>query len=411
MLLKTFQSSNQTSLAKRAPLIFLALAFGWAYLALSGQVLANDGKFIFSPTSVGLEAPVNPPDTRAKLNERSGNERAIPSTEVEPVTELKVALRESNPPLATPNEPLSQTKSTAPNNQPTWPPQASETNEERGPLSPGETTNNNNGLAKKIYTELLKELMPLSPEEIKSARSIQDGRAQALIDAPPGSLINRAMILRLTPGLRPPKVTLTPGLVTALVFTTSTGQPWPITSSVLGNGAVFSAEPLKETEHQIMVSPLAHRGHSNLLVGLKGLDLPLMISLEIFSGQKPHRQVDGVVNFQIKNASRPATKDPPDQITSGLNTAHYLLAGRNPTDGVFLLSDPALPDSQIFQKNNGGPIYLRTPLEAQWPAWSEKVTNPRGSVYEISPVNEIIVKNAGQLFRVNLPQVNLKERD
>ncbi|MDR2422725.1 MAG: DotH/IcmK family type IV secretion protein [Deltaproteobacteria bacterium] len=69
-------------------------------------------------------------------------------------------------------------------------------------------------------------------------------------------------------------------------------------------------------------------------------------------------------------------------------------------------TEPALGDSLIFQKTGGGPIYVRTPLLVRWPIWSERATSPGGySVYEISPVSEIVVQSDGGLFRVNLARV------
>jgi hypothetical protein len=91
-------------------------------------------------------------------------------------------------------------------------------------------------------------------------------------------------------------------------------------------------------------------------------------------------------------------------------TAYDLLAGHEPTKGVFLASEPPWPESLFFQKDKGGPIYAQTPLAIQWPAWTEKVANPSGmAVYEISPVKEIIVNNKGRLVRVNLPRASIKE--
>jgi hypothetical protein len=190
-------------------------------------------------------------------------------------------------------------------------------------------------LTSKFFDEIATELLPLSPEEIKAFRAKIDTRAKALSDSPPGSLASRAVAFRVAPGLDPPKVTLTPGLVTALVFTTPSGQPWPVTSNALGSGSLFNAEILTGAEHQILVSPLAHHGHSNLVVGLKGLDQPLMIRLEIASGVDPNRQVDGLVNFQIRNANRPTSNEAGVSLTPGLSTAYDLLEGRDPGDGRF----------------------------------------------------------------------------
>jgi hypothetical protein len=259
---------------------------------------------------------------------------------------------------------------------------------------------------RRIMNEIAKELLPLAPEDIKDFRARVDERAQALIDEPPKNLASRVVAFRLTPGLASPKVTLSPGLVTALVFTAPNGQPWPVVSNVLGSGALFSAEIHKEANHQILVSPLARHGHSNLLVGLRGLDSPLMIRLEIASGPNLNRTVDGLVNFQIKNGLRPTADEPGVVLTPGLKLAYDLLAGVNLPEGSYLDLDPALPESLVYQGPDGGPVYVRTHFKVVFPTWTEKAASPGGlAVYEIPPIHEIIVEVEGRQFRVNIPRV------
>jgi hypothetical protein len=260
----------------------------------------------------------------------------------------------------------------------------------------------------KLFETLLNGLLPMTPKEIQALRSRVDHRDQALNNPAPKILASRTITFQPVPGVNAPMVTLTPGLVTALVFTTPHGQPWPIVSSALGDGTVLKAESLKDADHQLLVSPLASHGRSNLLVGLKGLDLPVMIRLEITSGLDPNRRIDGVVNFQIKNALHPTAQATDRRINPELTLAYDLLEGRSLLAGSFLTSEPVLPESLFFQKDKGGSIYVKTPFQPHWPAWIEKVSSPSGvSVYEIRPVKEIIVNQSGRLIRVNLPRAQV----
>jgi hypothetical protein len=177
----------------------------------------------------------------------------------------------------------------------------------------------------------------------------------------------------------------------------------------LGDGSLFTAEIHKEASHQILVSPKERHGHSNLLVSLKGLDLPLVIRLSVVSGLDPKRQVDGLVNFQIKNATRPTAEEAGGPLSPSLSIIYDLLEGLDPPGGAFLPVDPALVEGQVFQPDQGESIFVRTPLKLAWPAWSERVKGPGDfAVYEIPPVAEIVVHNQDRDLRVNLPKVRLK---
>jgi hypothetical protein len=280
------------------------------------------------------------------------------------------------------------------------------------PSDPFDSEKKIEDLVHKFYDESTIELLPLSPKELKTFRRRLDQRAKALTDSPPRSLLSRSIKAQIGPGLAPTQVTLTPGLVTALVFTTPIGQPWPVVSSVLGDGSLFSALIHKEASHQILVSPLARHGDSNLLIGLKGLDQPLMVRLRVVVADlEPHGKIDGLVNFQIQNANLNEGETTIATPPQNLALIHDLMPGRELT-GSYFSPEPLLPKSQILKLEKDDSLYLRTPLDLSWPTWKGRVTGPGAyKVYEIGPVAELVVIDEGRLLKARSPFAPLNDKE
>jgi intracellular multiplication protein IcmK len=266
--------------------------------------------------------------------------------------------------------------------------------------------------SQKIFNDIMNELLPLSPEEIRRFKGKVDKRNKALTNSPPNSLGNRSLTINVTPGVTSPKVTVSPGLLTALVFTNSKGESWPVTSVVTGDNQLINSEIHKDSKHQILVSPLARNGHSNLLVGLKNLDQPIMIRLYINSGVDPSQNVDGLVNFRINSPEPPAEPSFGSVPSAEMELLLDLCDGLRPNDGVYLTTKPELPESYVYQERPGGPLFVRTPWDLVWPAWSAKAGSLSGQVvYRIEPVKQIIIEKDERSFTVDLPEARLTKED
>ncbi|MDR1395298.1 MAG: hypothetical protein LBK52_03885, partial [Deltaproteobacteria bacterium] len=265
-------------------------------------------------------------------------------------------------------------------------------------------------LIQELFSGYSRELIPLSPEQILQFRQKIERREKALAARPPKDLASRTESLRIEPGLKPPKVTVAPNLVTALIFTSPAGQPWPVISSVLGSGDNFKSEILAEAGHQVMVSALALRGHTNLLVTLRGLDQPLMISLEIVSAADESQTPDGLVNFRIENSTRPSAGQG-KPVSPGLLLCYDLLEGKPFKSGTLLPENPSLPKSDIFLA--GGRIYLRTDLIVGWPNWLDKAAGPGDyAVYELPGAGQLILINKdGSKIKISLTSEPVRRSD
>ncbi|MDR1546037.1 MAG: DotH/IcmK family type IV secretion protein [Deltaproteobacteria bacterium] len=261
----------------------------------------------------------------------------------------------------------------------------------------------------RVYERSLEELLAATPDEVRAYRRRQDARAEALSDEPLGALKARTERVRLEPGFEPPKVELTPNLVTALVFTDSTGRPWPVSAAVLGSGALFNVEVLGgEHENQLIVAPLTNHARSNLVVTLVGHELPLLLRLEASSALRPGRRVDGLVVYQVMDRgpqALPETAARPPSVVVG-DSLYAVLDGLSPPGGRRLASEPALEGSVFYQA--GATMFLRTPHALLWPAPRARVQGPGGlSAYEFAAAGSVLLARAEDVTALTLPGADL----
>jgi hypothetical protein len=203
-------------------------------------------------------------------------------------------------------------------------------------------------------------------------------------------------------------VELSPNMVTALVFSDYTGQPWPVGATVLGSGSLFSAQLIEgEAANQVIVSPLAGHGHSNLVVSLKGKDVPLVARLSTAPAGRPGRRLDGLVVFQIQEPGPLALPGAPEApaAESVVGEALYgLLDGLPPAGSRLVVAEPALEGESFHAA--GDSLFLRTRRRLMWPAHRAMVAGPGGiAIYELSPVPSVLLRDFSGVSSVTLKDV------
>jgi intracellular multiplication protein IcmK len=199
-------------------------------------------------------------------------------------------------------------------------------------------------------------------------------------------------------------VVLTPNLVTALVFMDSTGTPWPVTSSVLGNGSLFKVDILKDDNlNRVIISPLTAHGNSNLVITLKDHGIPLIIRLETRSGVDAQRKVDGLIIYQVQERGPLATpRLSREELPTPVNDLLYLiLDGIIPESGIKLESAPKVDETTFLKL--GDALFVRTRQTLLWPAYRARASGAGGyAVYETVYLSSIIMGIEDEIQRVNL---------
>lgn len=248
------------------------------------------------------------------------------------------------------------------------------------------------------FAQMIRNLMPLTPAQIKTLRFLfdQSQRAASTFPGTPPRPTSSTVLVNLSPGATPPMIRLRAGYVTALVFLDSTGQPWPIVAYDNGDPKAFDIEPNQPDgkSDTILVQALDTYKSGNLAVMLKGQNTPIMLTL--LPGQ---RAVDYRVDLRVPGLG-PNAKP----IVNGLpNTGNPQLI--NFLDGV-------PPDDARAVQVTGGPceawvydgkVFLRTRLTVLSPSWISTMSSPDGThVYELTKTPVILASRLGQMTQLTI---------
>lgn len=232
-----------------------------------------------------------------------------------------------------------------------------------------------------------REQHPMNPEQIRRYKQlldeIKDSSARAPRDRPiPES--NRIPIELST--MRPPQVLrVSPDMVSTVIFTDVTGQPWPIAAVVPGSkGWVEIKTDPERAPHIFTVTPQETYAMTNLSVWLQDSTTPVII--QVVSDK---RQVDSLLEL-VAQARGPLAKKnsvefavSPQVISSEQND---LMSGLTPTGAVPLKVMGG--DAQAWILN--GKMYLRSRMMLRAPSARFVFSNSDGTkVYEL-PVTPVV---------------------
>lgn len=248
------------------------------------------------------------------------------------------------------------------------------------------------------FAQMVRNLIPLSPNQIVTLRSMFDQSQKAVAEYPgvPPKPTSSSILVNMSPGAAPPVIRLREGYVTSLVFSDSTGQPWPVIGYDLGNPKAFNIQPSAPDgkSNTLIVQALVRYEEGNLAVMLKGENTPVMITL--MPGQ---RAVDYRVDLRMPGLGPNATV-----ATSGLpQGADPLLMdfldGVTPPGAkqVSVVGAPA--QAWVFQNR----LFLRTRVTVLSPGWIASMNSPDGTyVYELPKTPVLLASHRGQMVQLSV---------
>lgn len=249
--------------------------------------------------------------------------------------------------------------------------------------------------AQALFQESLRQMMPLSEEQIQEYRRWSDQRDRALLPVSP-TLSSRSVHVELEPGRAPVVVRTTANIATSLVFHDSTGQPWPITSVTNGGPTFFQVlRPDLPEGNLLNVMPIQAYGAANLVITFSKKDVPLVIRLEADSVRSPERRADSLVLFQIgqhgPNAQAPLTKEFKESASSVMLA---FLDHVPPSEAVRIPMEPKDKGMTLWKYRNIH--YLRTSHSLMWPSWTAVVNGAGGlKCYELPKTPRILISREG----------------
>lgn len=254
----------------------------------------------------------------------------------------------------------------------------------------------NTDLGRAAFTQMLHNLMPLSPRQIITLRKLFDETQRAVAKDPgtPPKPTSSSILVNMSPGAAPPIIRLRAGFVTSLVFLDSTGQPWPIIAYDLGNPASFNIQPSAPDgkSNTLMVQTSNQYLSGNLAVMLKGEDTPVMLTL--LPGQ---RAVDYRVDLRVPGLGPNAVLT-----MEGLPSIENpklldFLDGVPPSGAKRLIVEGAPAQAWLYF----GHIFLRTRVTLLSPGWISSMSSPDGThVFEIDKTPVVLASQRGEMIQL-----------
>lgn len=211
----------------------------------------------------------------------------------------------------------------------------------------------------------LEQVIPGTPGEVRTVIEYED-RIREATNRPLNAPVPRVRTthIDLSPGSMPPVLQVRPGYDTAVTFTDSTGNPWPVLDYGTGSRDDYDRELAGKST--MVVRPVGAYRMSNLRVHLEGIARPIIFTLihdntevdvnvaAIVPGRSPSAEV-AVSGYRSPRIAGPALSD---------------RAIQNFLDGVLVqgaeeLTTNASSQVRVFWYQNQ--LIVRTPLQLLLP--------------------------------------------
>jgi intracellular multiplication protein IcmK len=248
------------------------------------------------------------------------------------------------------------------------------------------------------FTQVLRNLMPLDPQQIITLRNMFDRSQRAVAQYPgvPPKPTSSSILVNMSPGAAPPVIRLRAGYVTSLVFLDSTGQPWPVTGYDLGNPKAFNIQPNVPNgkSNTLIVQATDRYEEGNLAIMLKDENTPVMLTL--MTGQ---RAVDYRVDLRMPGVG-----------PNGVVAVNGLPQTESPMLVNFL--DGVAPHGAKAMAVRGAPaqawtyqghLFVRTRVTILSPGWISSMSSPDGThVYELPKTPVILASQRGATLQLSI---------
>lgn len=268
-------------------------------------------------------------------------------------------------------------------------------------------------IEKQKKIDQLKELT-LEPQQIRDVKDIllqqQRDRLSPYSSIPTPT--TRSLNVKFTPGAVPPVIRLSANMLSTIVFSDASGNPWNITNvslnrNMFSDGSISNSirqaenlqndsnekpQALKRVNNILSLEPLNPIAYGNMAVSLDGLDTPVIFILS--TGQA---EVDLRVDARIPG-SNPSRTISRSMAFSGTtthsidDTTLLFVDGAPPETAVSLKASSQDVDAWIYE----GEIVVRTDAQIIYPAFKASVTSASGmTVYRFDQETRALTISKG----------------
>lgn len=249
------------------------------------------------------------------------------------------------------------------------------------------------------FNSAVESTFPMTPDMVRQYRQIFDEQQRAMLERPEPAAVIDAGLITLEPGETPGRIQLAPGIASVIGFYDATGQAWPIDQYVVGNGENFQVLALGDDSNNLVLTPLARMGWTNIVIQLRDEPKPVVLRIEV-SEQSAHFRHDIQIarngpNAEVNTAVpiRPVTE-------AGSRT---LLAVLTRTDLPPGAVRAGVSNVQAEAWQIGDNLYVRSRHALLSPAWTASMAGPdRVRVYEIQPSNALLFSIDGRVVRASV---------
>lgn len=276
------------------------------------------------------------------------------------------------------------------------------TQEQAEDINSNPQKSNNRSMEDMVFDSSMKNLMPLTPEQIKKYQDkVKETQDAIKIDKPP-EVSEKTKTIPIQPGKRSLKIAISPGYVSSIVFYDLTGEPWPITSVTIGDPNAYSVvKPDLDPGNMITVSALKKYSNSNLIVTLQELSMP--ISLQISTNIDHADSTDSLISFRADQRG-PMAKDPVvgPKLEKTIDDVMLSFLDYVPPSGADKKNTtPKLSGVDVWEYNDV--YYIRSRYSILWPAYRQAARGVGGvGVYVCSKVPKFVVSYDGRTQQISI---------
>ena len=247
--------------------------------------------------------------------------------------------------------------------------------------------------------------MPMTPAQLEALiQSLEITEAVSSNHSPPEAVMT-AEALNLN-AARPPVVRVSQGFGASILFTDRTGKIWPITAYQGFNPRLFDVSASTTSGEKsdlptvLVVQPVASRGAGNLVVTLKGLETPVVLTLAL--GQ---RIVDVRKEYQLPLPGPNAAPEYRAASPSGVGGDLLNVLNGLPPSAAATRVDLGGVEPEAMAWRDGDALYLRTVAEVYSPEYRARASHPSGlRAYRLPDVPVLLVSFNGAMTELTLKE-------
>jgi len=141
-----------------------------------------------------------------------------------------------------------------------------------------------------VVKEKIKQLMPLSDDEIRRLKMKIDAGREAVQEPVRGpvKLIHETIPLEIGDTQSPKTIYISAGKVSSFTFLDIKGKPWPIKDIIVGQAKILNVS--KPEPHIAFISTLRAYGDLNIAFIMKGIDVPIYFHVKM-NMEKAHESL------------------------------------------------------------------------------------------------------------------------